>query len=128
MTVPALHGVTTDALDVPRFSDADLWIARYDAIRHVAHLELNEAITEDEADQRIGRLTRFNHTLTVEDRNATYEILKDALHRLSCLNMPGGCPCHDFNDIDQRNAELDADADAHYAIKKLAGERPAVQP
>lgn len=117
----------TAILDVPHVSDADLWIARYDAIRHVTHLELNERITEAEADQRIARLTRFNHTLTVEARNDTYELLKDALRRLSCLNMPGGCPCHDFSDVGHDNAELDADADAHHAIKKLAGERPEVR-
>lgn len=104
---------------LPRGIDRTL---AWECLRHAATLEINGHITEAEADRRITR--HATKTLTVEARNSEYERLKDALQRLSCLQMPGGCPCHDFSDVDPQNAELDADADAHYAIKTLIGERP----
>lgn len=95
---------------------------RYEAIRRTAQQELEQAITADVADERI---TRYAHTgLDTEARNDAYELLKDSLRRLSCLHMPGGCPCHDFSDVDQQDAEVSADADAHHATKQLLGERP----
>jgi hypothetical protein len=95
---------------------------RYEAIRRTAQQELEQAITEAVADERI---TRYAHTaLDAETRNDAYELLKDSLARVSCLNMPGGCPCHDFSDVDTQDAEDSADADAHHATKQLLGERP----
>lgn len=107
-TVTELRPVTGDRRTV-----------RYEAIRETAQAELEEAITEQVADERIARWT----PLTGEARNDAYELLKDSLRRLSCLRMPGGCSCHDFTDVDVQDAEVGADADAHYAIKRLLGER-----
>ena len=104
-----------------RFTDGDFWTVAYEGCRRVAAMELNEQITEAEADRRI---TVYARDLTTEARNDAYELLKDAVARLSCLHMPGGCPCHDFSGIDVQSAELDADSDAHHAIKTLIGEHP----
>jgi hypothetical protein len=89
--------------------------AAYECIRHTATLEINGHITPDEADRRIAR--HADKTLTVEARNEAYEQLKDALRRLSCLQMPGGGR--------DANAELAADYDAHNAVKRLAGPKPS---
>lgn len=95
---------------------------RYEAIRRTAQRELEEAITEQAADERIAFLAHPD--VDTETRNDAYELLKDSLARISCLTLPGGCVCHDWTGIDEQNAETDADRDAHYAIKQLLGERP----
>ena len=97
---------------LPRGIDRTL---AYECIRHTATLEINGRITEAEADRRIAR--HADKTLDTEARNAAYEQLKDALRRQSCLQMPDG-----GRDLD--DAELDAERDAHNAIKELVGERP----
>jgi hypothetical protein len=114
--------MTALATELPRFTDGDFWTVAYEGCRRVAEMETNEQITEADADRRITVYARKD--LTVEARNDAYEQLKDALARLSCLQMPGGCPCHDWSNVDVQSAELDADSDAHNAIKRLIGERP----
>jgi hypothetical protein len=92
-----------------------------DALRRTALLEVNEEITEARANQR---LTRYaNKTLTTEARNDAYEQLKDAIQRLSCLEMPHPCACHDYAGEDVDGLILDADGDAEDAIQKLLGGR-----
>lgn len=93
---------------------------RYTTLRDTAQAELEQAITEAQADERV---TRAAHPgLTGEARNEAYELLKDSLRRISCPHMPGGCCCHDWADVDPQDAEVSADADAHHAIKRLLGE------
>ena len=91
-------------------------------LRRIAELELNEEITEEQANERLARYT--DPDLTDEARNDAWELLKDAVQRLSCYEMPGGCPCHDHADADLETLVLDADRDAHHAIKTLIGPRP----
>ncbi|HZE34071.1 MAG TPA: hypothetical protein VE198_21890 [Actinoallomurus sp.] len=55
------------------------------------------------------------------DRWAIWEQLDNALIRLECLRMPGGCPCHDYPPADVELLEHAADADAENAIAKIRG-------
>jgi hypothetical protein len=93
---------------------------RYEALHETAQQELEETITETEANLRIARWAHAG--LTTEARNDAYEQLKDALQRLSCYEMPHRCVCHDYDERALHSLTVDADADAHYAIKRLLGE------
>jgi hypothetical protein len=105
------------AVDLPRFSAADLWLARTDAIRHVAELVVHQRITDDDGHARVTRLTG---NLDDETRNDAWEQLTEAEKRLNHIRSDDWDPTEGWRD----DLELQADADARNAIEKLAGPRP----
>lgn len=111
--------MTATATELPRFSDSDLYTARFEALRNVAELENREAITPDEANRRVERLTR-HRDLTPEAREQAYEQLREAELRLAHIRGDMFDPC----DGDRDSLELDADHDAINAVRKLIGHRP----
>jgi hypothetical protein len=50
-----------------------------------------------------------------------WEQLDDALSRLECIRLPGGCTCHDYAETELDLLEQHADADAENAIAKIRG-------
>jgi hypothetical protein len=100
------------ALDLPRFTDEQMWTARSQAIRNVADLVTRARITETDGHTRVTRLAHWS--LNTEAVNAEWEQLIDAEKRLARIRSDGG----------GRDDELAADWDAIHAIKRLAGPRP----
>lgn len=90
-------------------------------LRVIAEQDLNGLLPAGEADARIAKLA--DPGLTAEQRNDALEQLQHAIAHLSCLDMPGGCPCHDFStyEKDPESLVLDAEADIQAAIRKLMG-------
>jgi hypothetical protein len=111
------------ALDLPRFSAGDVWLARTDAIRHVADLVIHQRITDDDGHARITRLTRFNVDLDTEQLNDAWEQLIEAERRIAHIRSDDFDPTEGWRD----DLELAADWDAINAVKKLAGPRPEVR-
>jgi hypothetical protein len=108
------------ALDLPRFSAGDVWLARTDAIRHVADLVIHQRITDDDGHARITRLTG---ALEPEARNDAWEQLVEAEKRIAHIRSGDFDPAEGWRD----DLELAADWDAINAVKKLAGSRPEVR-
>jgi hypothetical protein len=105
------------AVDLPRFSAVDLWLARTDAIRHVAELVIHQRITDNDGHARVTRLTG---SLEDETRNDAWEQLTEAVRRLNHIRSDMFDPPDGWRD----DLELAADADARNAVARLAGPRP----
>jgi hypothetical protein len=109
------------AVDLPRFSAADRWLARTDAIRCVAELVVHQRITDNDGHARVTRLTR---ALEDETRNDAWEQLTEAVRRLNHIRSDMWDPAEGWRD----DLELAADTDARHALERLAGPRPKVRP
>lgn len=111
---------TTSEVTTPRFTDNDLRTAAMVILRKVATWEINEEITPTDADQRVrGLLAYRGDALTLEQRNAAYEELREAVARLEYVRSDRWDPMEGDRDM----AEYDADDDAENAIQKLVGPR-----
>jgi hypothetical protein len=108
------------AVDLPRFSAADLRLARTDAIRYVAELVIHQRITDDDGHARVTRLTG---NLDDETRNDAWEQLTEAVRRLNHIRSDMFDPAEGWRD----DLELQADVDARNALERLAGPRPKVR-
>lgn len=93
--------------------------ARLQVVRRVGELQVDEAITPEDAAARIARLTAHNTALTAEARNEAHEQLIDALTRLDHIHSDIWDPAEGDR---QHLAELAAD-DAEQAVLTLVGRR-----
>lgn len=111
------HTTTSDPTQLPAFTDADFDTAHAVIIRTIAQHQVDETLTPAEAHRRIAALTP---RMPPAARANAVEQLVGALERLDDIrsDMWAG------TDTDRLGADLDADADAEDAIRKLvAGAR-----
>jgi hypothetical protein len=117
---------TLPEVETPSFTDSQMYTAAENGLRATAEKEINEEITEDQANEDVTWfMARHGIHLDDTDRADAWEILKDAVGRLSCLELPHKCHCHDYRDDEIPDLILTADADIIASTRRLIGPRPA---
>lgn len=110
---------------LPRLPRGIAWTASIEAVRNTAMLEINEHITEAEADRRIARHARAE--LTADERDQAYEDLKDRLRYLSWLHSDDFDPMqYEPQARDRERLIDDTEHDIEHHLRRIVGRHPAL--